>query len=421
MLKKILKKFFSSEFNKNALILVSGTILAQSIPVLISPVLTRLYTPASFGVLQVFTSLSMIFGVIGNARYEMAILLPKQDSRAVNIWFLTIVVALTISSITFLSVCFFHDFWIEKLKTPQLSFWIYLFPLTALFIAVYNSSNYFLVREKNFKKISAGKVVRSGTVSLLQLSLFQFGSAGLITGFLLGQISGAFFYVREIIKKSGLVKKIKKVWVIALAKRYKKFPLLTAPASLFNRTATELPNILISGMFSATTLGFYSLAFRILSVPSSFIGMSIGQIYMKEATDEKHRTGKATKIFWSVTKKLAVIGLLFYGFLYFTAEPIFAFVFGNEWIMAGTYAKIISPLLFVKFIVSPLSVSFSVFEKQNRSFLMQAGLLLTVIAVFTAGYFFKMPFERLLQTFVFALVGYYGLFFLLLHKTVKNK
>ena len=37
-----------SEFNRNVLTLITGTTIAQAIPIAITPVLTRIYTPEDF-------------------------------------------------------------------------------------------------------------------------------------------------------------------------------------------------------------------------------------------------------------------------------------------------------------------------------------------------------------------------------------
>ena len=39
-----------SEFSRNVLTLMTGTTIAQAIPIAISPILTRIYTPEDFGV-----------------------------------------------------------------------------------------------------------------------------------------------------------------------------------------------------------------------------------------------------------------------------------------------------------------------------------------------------------------------------------
>lgn len=67
-----------SEFNKNIFTLLSGTIIAQAIPIAISPILTRIYTPDDFGVFALFLAISSVFGSISTAKYELAIALPKK-------------------------------------------------------------------------------------------------------------------------------------------------------------------------------------------------------------------------------------------------------------------------------------------------------------------------------------------------------
>ncbi len=50
-----MNKFFpKNEFAKNVLTLITGTTTAQTIPIIISPLLTRIYSPEDFGVWDYF-------------------------------------------------------------------------------------------------------------------------------------------------------------------------------------------------------------------------------------------------------------------------------------------------------------------------------------------------------------------------------
>ena len=100
-------------------------------------------------------------------------------------------------------------------------------------------------------------------------------------------------------------------------------------------------------------------------MPSSLIGNSISQVFFQEATKEKQQTGRAVKIFSSTVKKLIIIGLPCFGVLFFIVEDLFVIVFGEEWRIAGTYAKIVTPLFFIRFISSTLSIVMTSFEKQK--------------------------------------------------------
>ena len=63
-------------FIQPVMTLVSGTVAAQVITFAGRPALTRLFTPEEFGVLTLFTTLTVLFGVVGTGRFEDAMMLP---------------------------------------------------------------------------------------------------------------------------------------------------------------------------------------------------------------------------------------------------------------------------------------------------------------------------------------------------------
>ena len=82
-----------SEFSRNVLTLMTGTTIAQAIPIAISPILTRIYTPEDFGMFALYMSVASILSVVATGRYELAIMLPKKDEDAVNIVALSIIIS----------------------------------------------------------------------------------------------------------------------------------------------------------------------------------------------------------------------------------------------------------------------------------------------------------------------------------------
>jgi len=53
-----------SRFTTNVLKLVSGSVIAQALGILLVPIITRLYSPADFGVFQLFIAISGILAVL---------------------------------------------------------------------------------------------------------------------------------------------------------------------------------------------------------------------------------------------------------------------------------------------------------------------------------------------------------------------
>ena len=75
---RILSSFKKSELRRNFLILSSGTALSEIIPVLASPILTRLYTPEEFGVFMFYFTIAGVLSSVSMGKYETAIVLPKK-------------------------------------------------------------------------------------------------------------------------------------------------------------------------------------------------------------------------------------------------------------------------------------------------------------------------------------------------------
>lgn len=93
-----------SDFAKNVITLMTGTTIAQAIPIAISPILTRIYAPEDFGVFALYMAIASIFAVIATGRYEMAIMLPHEEDDVKSIVKLIILILITITFFVFLSI-----------------------------------------------------------------------------------------------------------------------------------------------------------------------------------------------------------------------------------------------------------------------------------------------------------------------------
>lgn len=368
-----------SEFSRNVLTLMMGTTIAQAIPIAISPILTRIYTPEDFGVFALFIAITAIFGSIANGRYELAIMLPKKDEDAINIFALGFIITSAISLVLLVLVVVFNDYFTKLLNNEELSVWLYFVPIAVFFTGLWNILNYFNNRKKQYKDLAKATIIKSIVTAIVQISVgfLKSGAIGLISGQILSQFFANTKLLSNILKDKVLLTKISKVKIIALAKRYKDFPKYSMWAILANSLSQNLTNILISSFYSVATLGFYSVVQRVLGMPSSLIGASIGQVFFQQATKEKQQTGKAIKTFNATVKKLIIIGVPSFGILFFIVEDLFAFVFGEEWKIAGTYAQIIIPLFLIRFVSSTVSGLMTVFEKQRNELLINFFLITT--------------------------------------------
>ena len=98
-----------SEFGKNILTLMTGTTLAQAIPIAISPILTRIYAPEDFGVFALYAAVASVMSIAATGRYELAIMLPRKESDAFSIAVLSAAIAAVLSVISIIIVLMFNN------------------------------------------------------------------------------------------------------------------------------------------------------------------------------------------------------------------------------------------------------------------------------------------------------------------------
>jgi len=409
-----------SEFSRNILTLMTGTTIAQAIPIAIMPILTRLYTPEDFGVLALFVAVSFVLGSIANARYELAIMLPKEDEVVVDVASLALLISTIFSLFLLFFVIAFNDQITGYLGNEDISYWLYFVPFSVWMIGVFNVLNYLNTRKKNYKEIAIANIYKSVGMSVVQLG-FGLIKAG-INGLVLGQIVSYVFSNYQLAKKTYFEYSFRNISFLGLKKvffRYKQFLVYAMPATLANSLSTHLTNVLVSFYFSIATLGFYLIVQKVLGLPTALVGGSIGQVYYEQGVKEKHKSGHAKKSFLIAFNRLLLISIPLFTLAYFVVEDVFVFAFGIEWQEAGGYASSLVLFFGVRFVSASLSITISIFEKNYLSLIINLILLATSIGllVFTSDY----GFEVFIFYFNIIMSGLYLIFLFMYYKLAEGK
>lgn len=391
-----MKRFIpKSEFGRNVITLMTGTSIAQAIPMAIAPILTRLYTPKDFGVFALYSAIVMISGTIATGRYELAITLPVEDEDAAHLVTLSLLISLSVSILLLIIVILFNNPLSVILGNPEIKPWLYLAPVSVFLTGAYQSLNYWLNRHKRFKGLAFTRIVQSSVSSAGQIGIGASisGSSGLILGSIFGQLASVISFI--VSTKTGLAVSMKSSSMAGVrkqAKRYKRFPMLQAPATLIEASSAQLPVMFLGIFFNSAIVGFFSLSQRVVKMPMNIVGSSIGDVFRQRASRDYNEHGDSRAIFIATLKKLLLISTPFFLVFIFLAPDLFSFVFGENWRLAGEYAQIMTPLFWFSFVVSPLSVMFIIAEKQNLDLLIQMLLVCSSISALAAGhYFFSSP------------------------------
>lgn len=378
-------------FGANVLKIFSGKIIGQAITILVIPIITRLYDPADFGVLQVFTSITAVVIVISALRYNLSIMLPKKNEEAVNILVLSITLTCFVSLISLFLVILFKDNISLMLNIPELSYYLWFAPIVIFAGGLLNLFTYWNSRQKKFGNVAMAGVssnLFSNAVKLILGFTGHVGPGGLIAGNISGAIIGTLYMLGrnfknnyKLIQENVTYEKIK-YWAI----RYKEFPIYSSWSGLLTDATLHLPAVMLAYFFSPAIAGFYALGNRAIKVPMSLVSDAVGRVFFQKASEDVSKNIAASYVVEAVYKRLVAVSLFPFLVLVFLGRDIFVFVFGAEWAEAGYYMQFFAPWLFFVFISSPLGTIYSVLEKQRLAlYINLTKFLITFVALAVGG------------------------------------
>lgn len=373
-----------ASFLGNIFKLTTGTMIAQVTGILLIPVITRLYSPEFFGVNQLFLSIATVAVVVSSLSYDYVIMLPKTDEDSINAFALCTVCILGISAAIGAAFIGFGDWFGAFFETPMIAEYFVWLPIFVVFSSLFAILNEWLSRKVQYGLLSKGIVLNSISTRTVQIGggLVAASPLGLILGSVAGMVFSVLYMLRGLTEDAELLKTVRIKRMKEIAVRYRDFAIFGSAGGLANSLSWELPAFMLAYFFNPAVLGYYALAMMAVRLPMGMVGTAIAQVFYQKASEEKNRTGNVKSVVREIHTRLISIGI--FPFVVFTilAEDLFSFVFGADWLTAGTYAMLLAPWIFTVFIFSPISSLFGVLERQ-RSF-----LSFEILTLFTWAFIF---------------------------------
>jgi len=379
-----------SEFSRNVLTLMTGTTIAQAIPIAISPILTRIYTPEDFGVFAVFIAISALFVSFVSGRYEFALLLPEKDEDAINILSLGFLITIVVTFFSLFIIEIFYDLILQNVEHKEISFWLFMIPVIVFFTGLFNLLTYYHNRKKNYKELASASVGKAVVMAFVQITvgILKSGATGLISGQIVAQISVNIKLLKAIFKDRLLLSSINRTEMILLAKKYIDFPKYQAPHALFNTISSNIPIYMFTMIFSSSVVGFYALSTRIVFAPFMLITGSVGKIYSQKVSELYYQKLDAYEMTVKLIRTLSLRIFIPFLLLVFFSPEIFSIIFGEQWREAGIYTQILSVWLFLNILVSTVSFIPSLINKQKKAFMVSIiQVFLLVLSLSIGGYY----------------------------------
>lgn len=354
MLQKLPSIIMRSSFLKHVAILSGASAMAQLINIASMPVLSRLYSPADFGVLSLFTSVVNLLATASGFRYYLVLPLVRRERYVYALVCLSVCLQIScILFITLLIIMFGH--FVSDTPYAVLLPYRYLIPIGVFCIGMYSMAVQWAIKEKCFTLIAKTKLsqVLAACVINIAGALAGLQPLGLLIGNVAGQSCGLSVLFRTLLKKTQTPSydytRIKRVALV-----YRNMCFFDTPASVLNMSGTYLLPLLMAFYFSHATVGSFSMAHSALVLPSAVIGNAVGQVFTQRA-GEAHYNGTLPVVTKETFELLARVGIFPILLCSILAPYLFNIFLGSGWSEAGEIAVLLGPWIALNFIYSPIS------------------------------------------------------------------
>ena len=361
----------------------SATAATAAIGFLVSPIMSRLYAPAAYGLFAVFNGLVSNVTMISTLAYPTAFLLPRLTKRFHALVHLSLLLAMGSFGLITLILVLFKGPLLRALQVEVLGNWVYAVPATAFVYNLMLIMNAWYLRTKEFRKQASINIVTSlsGRALTLGAGVLLHGS---VTGLLLGEVfsklagTGIVFFSGINRQIGALIHSYSWARIRAVAYEYREYPLYVAPGGYLNTLAFQLPTLLLTSSFGATAVGLYAFSTSLLELPISLMGSAISPVFLQKATETyEQEPARLPELCLSLYYKLLYLGLVPFGIITVYGDWIFRIVFGARWEGAGVFTSYLGYYYVFRLASYATSPIYAVLRRQRLALW---GVILLVLA-----------------------------------------
>lgn len=377
MLRLAFTRLRRSSFVRNVLTVMSGTAFAQAIGFALSPAISRLFSPADFGVFGSFNAVLAVVTAGVTLGYAQAIVPPKENPDAMNLFALSCISTVLVGFGCLATWYVVPSFSQELLESS--SGWLPGLLVLAVVIGGLNqASQAWCIRVKSFKRTSASQAMRSVAANGMQVGLgcLKAGAPGLIISSVLADILASLNLLWRVIPD------IRMTWnsiqwrrMVHLAKEYRDFPAYGCSQNVVNALSRGLPVLLLAHFYGLGVAGAFAFGSRILSAPMQLVLSSLWQVLYQKAAETQNRGGALYPLYLKTVLALFVCAFIPTVIFMIWSPKLFAFIFGSRWLEAGIYARYLLLWLLPSFCSAPATAFARLVRVQHVMFAINLAML----------------------------------------------
>lgn len=366
----------------NVLKILRGTVTAQALGFVALPLLARYYSPEAFGILQLFQVAMGFLLVTTSMRYEIALLRATEGRELSATLVLCGLINLAMCVLVAIgcAVAYLGPFNLAS-QTRALLFWL---PVGVLAAGALQTLGYLALRDKAYTQIASAKVAQTlgFVVTSVGIGLLAPANTGLILGDLIGRVTSVgIIGMRQKLIGITLLGQYSLSELSAAARRFREYPLISVPGGLVNTAGGMLTSLMMFMAFDASTAGQYGLVERAIMLPMGLVAGAVSQVFTADLSDCLRDGRKRPVVLYrGVIRRMFILGLVPTVVLGLGAPTIFGLLFGSAWSEAGEFARIMSPLILVALVTTPVNMAITIAGHQRIQFVWEMFRLFLMLS-----------------------------------------
>ena len=383
-IRRVIERVKASSFAKSVLTLSSGVVVGQGINFVGMPFIGRIYTPGVIGDYSLITANSAVISAVACLGMMTVFMLPEEDGESRGLCRLVTLSTLVITSVA-IAFLWLISPWFALFSLEETDYGLSLIILWLyVVLSTLNNICYAYINRQKKYRVLFWNPVFGASVNVGLGIVFGLIGWGFI-GYTAARLISYAVNIVHLVLHGNPYAKIENPEhrnTLRLIREYRQFPIYQMPANLVANLSNQVPMQLISTLYSSATLGMYSMALRVLTLPTTLLATPINRVYFQEACDRFNKGEDVGMFSLRVLQANIKIGIIPICLLVIFGPQVFALFLGQQWEEAGTFASILGLFQLMEYCKCCLSGDFIVIRKNSWNLISALASLAIVVLIY---------------------------------------
>ena len=395
----------------------------MSLPIVMIPVYTRLYSPEEYSRWGVFSSIILIFGIIQGLSSDLTIVKFK-ERKEVKTFFKSGVSWFVLVSLLFATILLIQKKVLNRIDITYVE--IFLISVAVLSTGISALTRGYLNFHRRYKIIATSVVAVSfiqaaSRVSLALIDNGVFNSNLLLVSYVLAQFVGMIYlFPMDSARNIGFSLK---QFFIGL-NNFSELAVFQTISRLLELGSLHLVLILLTNFYSSTQVGYYTMSLQLALLPAALIGGAMGTVLYKELIVQKE-DASAMESIRSSLQLIFILSIIFGLSFHFGIGKLIIYILGEQWNNSLPTFRVLIGMALPIIISQPLNYVFKAFDRMVLKLVLNIFMFIVPLSILTwnllsgADYYLAIKFYGLSMSICCSAVILWAIYILKINKELK--